>query len=208
MSNSSTPTSFLRLLDEHQKTIDALRPHQSVMAAMKEQLDLLNSSHPHFREISAQIGAAQTHVPDTSVYIQALIAEQEKVLKANPALSDILAQEEAIHKLAKPEATSWELLANGKHPNSLKTIEGAGPLPSLPQSPNREPQKIIAATDLGRVIRDKRKAMGLTQQQFADITGVGRRFISELESGKPTLEFGRVLKVCQSVGIELTAAVR
>ncbi|MBW8881094.1 MAG: helix-turn-helix transcriptional regulator [Asticcacaulis sp.] len=50
--------------------------------------------------------------------------------------------------------------------------------------------------------------MSLSQQQLADMTGVGRRFISELESGKPTLEFGRVLKVCQSIGIDLAAIER
>jgi y4mF family transcriptional regulator len=77
--------------------------------------------------------------------------------------------------------------------------------PSLPTMANT---LLTATSDLGALICARRKAMALTQQQFADLSGVGRRFVSELESGKPTLEFGRVLKVCQSVGIDLIAAAR
>jgi len=50
--------------------------------------------------------------------------------------------------------------------------------------------------------------MKLSQQDFADLAGVGRRFVSELESGKPTLEIERVLRVCKAAGIDLTAYVR
>ena len=73
---------------------------------------------------------------------------------------------------------------------------------------SRQPSPLSSPEHLGALIRDKRKAMGLTQQQFADLTGVGRRFVSELEAGKPTLEFGRVLKVCQSIGLDLIVAAR
>jgi len=69
-------------------------------------------------------------------------------------------------------------------------------------------KSVSSVGDLGKIVQQKRKNMGLSQQQLADTTGVGRRFISELESGKPTLEFGRVLRVCQSIGIDLTAVAR
>ncbi|OYW77163.1 MAG: hypothetical protein B7Z26_10450 [Asticcacaulis sp. 32-58-5] len=67
---------------------------------------------------------------------------------------------------------------------------------------------INSVESLGKCILNLRKELSLTQQQFADMAGVGRRFISELEAGKPTLEFGRVLKVCQAAGIELMATRR
>ena len=57
--------------------------------------------------------------------------------------------------------------------------------------------------DLGQAIRAVRKKRGLTQQNFADLAGVGRRFLSELEKGKPTLEIGRVMKVASAAGIQL-----
>lgn len=58
---------------------------------------------------------------------------------------------------------------------------------------------------LGDIIHATRKRMKLSQQKFADLTGVGRRFISELENGKPTLEFGLVLQVCEAAGIDILA---
>ena len=67
---------------------------------------------------------------------------------------------------------------------------------------------IRSALDLGLEVRRVRKKMGMTQQRFADLAGVGRRFISELESGKPTLEFNRVMKVCQAAGIDVLASSR
>jgi transcriptional regulator with XRE-family HTH domain len=36
---------------------------------------------------------------------------------------------------------------------------------------------------LGQNIRDLRKAMGMTQQQLADLSGVDRREISRIETG-------------------------
>jgi y4mF family transcriptional regulator len=67
---------------------------------------------------------------------------------------------------------------------------------------------IKTTSDVGSRVREARKAMHLTQQSFADLAGVGRRFVSELEAGKPTLEFGRVLKVCEAAGIDLFALPR
>ncbi len=67
---------------------------------------------------------------------------------------------------------------------------------------------IEAASDLGRLIRIARQDMRLSQQQFADLAGVGRRFVSELENGKSTLEFGLVLQVCRAAGIDINARRR
>ncbi|MFB9982622.1 helix-turn-helix transcriptional regulator [Mesorhizobium newzealandense] len=68
--------------------------------------------------------------------------------------------------------------------------------------------EIVSASDIGRLVRRAREARHLSQQSFADLAGVGRRFLSELENGKPTLELGKVLKVAQAAGISLLAQVR
>lgn len=69
--------------------------------------------------------------------------------------------------------------------------------------------KAIRSTrDAGVMVRDARKQMKYSQQRLADLAGVGRRFISELEGGKPTLEFDRVAKVCAACGIDLFARLR
>lgn len=67
---------------------------------------------------------------------------------------------------------------------------------------------IAFAHDLGRLVREAREQRGLSQQAFADLVGVGRRFISELENGKPTLELGKVLQVASATGIDLLARPR
>ncbi len=67
---------------------------------------------------------------------------------------------------------------------------------------------ILTPADFGVVLREARKAMGMTQQQFADAAGVGRRFVSECESGKPRLEFGKVIQVASAAGIDLLAQRR
>lgn len=69
--------------------------------------------------------------------------------------------------------------------------------------PPREAKPIRSAADLGALIRSHRESQKLSQQAFADLVGVGRRFISELENGKPTLEFDKVLKVASSMGFDL-----
>lgn len=52
-------------------------------------------------------------------------------------------------------------------------------------------------------MRAARKAQRLTQREFADISGVGVRFLSELERGKPTAEVGLVLEVLADAGYDV-----
>lgn len=56
---------------------------------------------------------------------------------------------------------------------------------------------------IGRALRAARKSQGLTQQEFADVSGVGVRFLSELERGKPTAEVGLVLRVLSDAGYDV-----
>jgi len=62
--------------------------------------------------------------------------------------------------------------------------------------------------DIGDAVRTARKDQGLTQREFADIVGVGVRFLSELERGKSTAQIGLVLKVISGAGLELALRSR
>ncbi len=64
------------------------------------------------------------------------------------------------------------------------------------------------AADLGLLVRQARKAMRMTQSIFAAHAGVGRRFVSELERGKPNLEFNKALACANAAGIDLLARAR
>ncbi|WP_074797913.1 helix-turn-helix transcriptional regulator [Devosia psychrophila] len=57
-------------------------------------------------------------------------------------------------------------------------------------------------------VANARKGRGYSQQEFADLAGVGRRFLSELENGKPTAEIGKVLQVLTALGIDMQLKVR
>jgi y4mF family transcriptional regulator len=63
-------------------------------------------------------------------------------------------------------------------------------------------------THLGAFIKSIRKSKKLTQQQLADLAGVGRRFLVECEAGKPRLEFAKVLQVAAAAGIDIFATKR
>jgi len=58
---------------------------------------------------------------------------------------------------------------------------------------------------LGEIIRQARKEQGLTQEQLAATTGVGVRFIRELEQGKESCHIGKALTVVAMLGIDIEA---
>lgn len=62
--------------------------------------------------------------------------------------------------------------------------------------------------EIGQFVRQRRKAAKLTQRQLAEIAGVGQRFISELERGKPTLRLAQVDCVLAVFGKELGVVER
>jgi y4mF family transcriptional regulator len=68
--------------------------------------------------------------------------------------------------------------------------------------------KVKNPADLGRIVRTKRKQDQLTQADVVSLCGVGTRFISELENGKPTLELGKVLQLLSCLGLELKIVPR
>jgi transcriptional regulator with XRE-family HTH domain len=60
------------------------------------------------------------------------------------------------------------------------------------------------ALALGSLIRRRRKALKMRQDELALATGVGRRFLIELEAGKPTCQLGRSLLVADALGLRVT----
>lgn len=62
---------------------------------------------------------------------------------------------------------------------------------------------IRSPQQLGDALRAARKQFGLTQPQLALASGVGVRFIVDLEAGKPTLRLENVLRVIDALGGEI-----
>lgn len=62
---------------------------------------------------------------------------------------------------------------------------------------------MLDVATIGQIIREERKALGLRQDELAAASGVGLRFLVELERGKPTVQMSKVLNVLASLGCEL-----
>ncbi len=63
--------------------------------------------------------------------------------------------------------------------------------------------KIKSPNDMGNAIRKKRKEDGLTLADASALCGVGYRFLSDLENGKPTVQLGKTLQVIAGLGLEV-----
>ncbi len=58
----------------------------------------------------------------------------------------------------------------------------------------------------GQLVRQRRRALGLRQRDLALATGVGERFVVDLEADKETCQLGKALAIARAVGIRLVAA--
>jgi HTH-type transcriptional regulator / antitoxin HipB len=56
---------------------------------------------------------------------------------------------------------------------------------------------------LAAALRQRRRALGLTQEDLAGVARTGTRFIGELESGKPTVRLAEVFRVLDALGLRL-----
>ena len=68
--------------------------------------------------------------------------------------------------------------------------------------------RIRTTTDLGLVIRDRRRKLGLDQRVLADRVGVSRQWIVEIEKGKPRAEVGLLLRTLETLGLDLMVDAR
>lgn len=63
--------------------------------------------------------------------------------------------------------------------------------------------KVTSVKELGSKIRSKRKYLGFTLEKAAGLSGVGTRYLSELERGKRSIQLGKALRVMNSLGLDL-----
>lgn len=66
----------------------------------------------------------------------------------------------------------------------------------------------MSPEELGRAIRAERRQQKLRQGELAALSGVGNRFLSDLENGKPTVELGRAMQVLGMLGLTVTVRAR
>ena len=67
--------------------------------------------------------------------------------------------------------------------------------------------KIRTATDLGAFIKERRIKLGMDQSDLAEKAGTSRKWIVEVEQGKPRAEIGLILRTLKTLGVSLDIAV-
>lgn len=67
---------------------------------------------------------------------------------------------------------------------------------------------VRSSIELGQIVRQRRKQLGLRQLDVAGMVNAGNRLIIEMERGKPTLQLQGVLEVLGLLGLELVVRPR
>ncbi len=57
--------------------------------------------------------------------------------------------------------------------------------------------------EISRIIKFHRKKSGLTQKELAELAGVGKTVIFDIENGKETVKFSTLIKVLRVLSIEI-----
>lgn len=65
-----------------------------------------------------------------------------------------------------------------------------------------------AVRDLAARVRDRRRALSLTQQDLADLAGVSERFVRFVEQGKASVRLDALAAVLDALGFELAVVAR
>ncbi len=67
-----------------------------------------------------------------------------------------------------------------------------------------QPFRLYGAASIGPAIRHYREEAGLTQEQLAELAGLNRTYLSDLEQGKQSEQTRRILRVLKLLGVRAT----
>jgi transcriptional regulator with XRE-family HTH domain len=66
------------------------------------------------------------------------------------------------------------------------------------------PFRIYTPASLGTAIRHYRRAAGLSQAELAEMVGVHRSYLSDLERGQSSEQVKRLLRILKQLGVRIT----
>ncbi|MBK7002623.1 MAG: helix-turn-helix transcriptional regulator [Rhodoferax sp.] len=66
---------------------------------------------------------------------------------------------------------------------------------------------VQSVAELGLVLRAARKSAKVRLDDLAEITGVSKQFVSDVEYGKQTVQFGLVLRLLSEMGLKLVVDI-
>ena len=68
--------------------------------------------------------------------------------------------------------------------------------------------RVTEGATLGAALRDRRKKLGYTQEELADVLGFSPRLVGEIERGRGTVGIDKVLSFATALGIDVVAFER
>lgn len=72
------------------------------------------------------------------------------------------------------------------------------------EPPLDQPFRLYTGASVGPAIRKFREDAGLTQAELADMAGLNRTYLSDLEQGKETEQLRRILRILKLLGVRAT----
>ncbi len=61
----------------------------------------------------------------------------------------------------------------------------------------------MTSKEIGKIVKFHRKQSGLTQKQLADLAGIGKSVVFDIEKGKETVQLNSLLKVFSVLNIRI-----
>jgi y4mF family transcriptional regulator len=62
---------------------------------------------------------------------------------------------------------------------------------------------MMTFTEVSEAIQSRRKALGLTQLELADLAEVSERLVRDLETGRATIKTDKLLSILEALGLEI-----
>ena len=59
------------------------------------------------------------------------------------------------------------------------------------------------STKLGTTIRRERRSRSISQKELGDLAGTGLNFVSQVERGKETIRFDKLIAILRVLGLEI-----
>jgi len=63
-------------------------------------------------------------------------------------------------------------------------------------------------SDLIKIIKSRRESLDVTQEDLADLSGVGLRTVKQFERGKGNPTLGTLQKLSDALGLEITISIK
>jgi y4mF family transcriptional regulator len=181
---------------------DVKTPISSTSEALDLAMQLVRGDRPAARHDATTQSLYEDLLSAEGLTALDALRDADEALQSAVKLSDLKKRSvlaELAHALQAGTPTAPQTLPQGSFARDTLVHSPAADIMSV--------EPVVSAATLGTMVRRAREQKGVSQFKLAELAGVGRRFVSELENGKSSLEFDKVLQVAAAAGVAVMARV-